>query len=315
MTLIFKRWIQASSKHKMVSLLVYYAHGANELAIVELHFDGDIAQDHQVSLRTLSKSLGHLQSALDRAYLDIKYGNLWKYAKMHHEYYKDVEMLVQPPREGGYIIDFFSKKEITKKVVARVSNAINNAISEAQQDGLENADTISKSLETKRAQISDDLIEPREYQELLERPDAAVNRRYGDRAIVREIDQMLAVIRSQHSGDSTLEISLTADRTQVYEFNRSKANAFHRVVTRKKLGDPVIYRVKVSEMDLDYLSAKMRNTFNDAVSTLRFASKEDFQEVFPYFQNEEEMIFLGAPYIEYGAFDPSCGDVYFIQVY
>lgn len=68
-------------------------------------------------------------------------------------------------------------------------------------------------------------------------------------------------------------------------------------------------------MDLDYLSAKMRNTFNDAVSTLRFASKEDFQEVFPYFQNEEEMIFLGAPYIEYGAFDPSCGDVYFIQVY
>lgn len=44
-------------------------------------------------------------------------------------------------------------------------------------------------------------------------------------------------------------------------------------------------------MDLDYLSAKMRNTFNDAVSTLRFASKEDFQEVFPYFQNEEEMIF------------------------
>ncbi|MEH4117034.1 hypothetical protein POX51_25650, partial [Escherichia coli] len=73
----------------------------SEVAIVELHFDGDIAPDHQVSLRTLSKSLGHLQSALDRAYLDIRHGNLWKYAKMHHDYYKDVELLVQPPREGA----------------------------------------------------------------------------------------------------------------------------------------------------------------------------------------------------------------------
>ena len=27
-TLIFKRWIRASSKYKMVYLLVYYAHGA-----------------------------------------------------------------------------------------------------------------------------------------------------------------------------------------------------------------------------------------------------------------------------------------------
>ncbi|EDU5440232.1 hypothetical protein CXI59_004304, partial [Salmonella enterica subsp. enterica serovar Hadar] len=263
----------------------------SEVAIVELHFDGDIAPDHQVSLRTLSKSLGHLQSALDRAYLDIRHGNLWKYAKMHHDYYKDVEMLVQPPREGGYIIDFFSKKEITKKVVERVSNAINNAVVEAQQAGLENADTISKSLETKRAQIAAQKVLPRDYQKLLENPDPAVNRRYGDRAIVRDIDQMLAIIRSNHSGDSSLEISLTADRTEVFEFNRAKANDFHRVITRKKLGDPVIYRVKVTEMDLQYLSAKMKNNFNNSVSTLRFASKEDFQEVFPYFQGEKEMVF------------------------
>ena len=34
---------------------------------------------------------------------------------MHHDYYKDVELLVQPLREGGYIIDFFSKKDVTKK--------------------------------------------------------------------------------------------------------------------------------------------------------------------------------------------------------
>lgn len=287
----------------------------SEVAIVELHFDGDIAPDHQVSLRTLSKSLGHLQSALDRAYLDIRHGNLWRYAKMHHDYYKDVELLVQPPREGGYIIDFFSKKDVTKKVVERVSNALNNAVKEAQQSGLENAETISKSVETRRAQIASQKILPRDYQQLLENPDAAVNRRYGDRAIVREIDQMLAIIRSHHSGDSSLEISLTADRTEVFGFNRAKANDFHRVITRKKLGDPVIYRVKVTEMDLQYLSAKMKNSFNNSVSTLRFASKEDFQEVFPYFQNEREMVFLGAPYIEYGAFDPNCGDVYFIQVY
>lgn len=285
------------------------------VATVELHFDGKIAEDHQISLRTLSKSLGHLQSSLDRAYLDIKHGNLWKYAKMHHDYYKDVELLVQQPREGGYIIDFISDREITKKVIKRVSSAIQNVLQEAENGGLDNAGNISKDLETKRAQLSGHQLEPKDYQQLLEHPDQAVTRRYGDRAIVREIDQMLAIIRSQHSGDSTLEISLTSDSTQTYEFNRKKANDFHRVITHKKLGDPVIYHARISEMDMYHLSAKMMNMFNGSMSTLRFASKEDFQEVISYFQKEEEISFLGAPYIEYGAFDPSSGDVYFIQVY
>lgn len=285
------------------------------VATVELHFDGKIAEDHQISLRTLSKSLGHLQSSLDRAYLDIKHGNLWKYAKMRHEYYEDVELLVQQPREGGYIIDFISSKDITKKVVKRVSDAINNALQEAEKGGLDSAGRINKDLETRRAQLAGHQLEPKDYQQLLERPDQAVTRRYGDRAIVREIDQMLAIIRSHHSGDSTLEISLTSDSTQTYEFNRKKANDFHRVVTQKKLGDPVIYQARISEMDMHHLSAKMMNTFNGSISTLRFASKEDFQDVIPYFQKEEEISFLGAPYIEYGAFDPSSGDVYFIQVY
>lgn len=285
------------------------------MATVELHFDGQIAENHQVSLRTLSKSLGHLQSALDRAYLDVRHGNLWKYAKMHHEYYKDVELLVQPPREGGYIIDFISNRDITKKVVQRVSAAINNAMTEAAQGGILNAESISNDLESKRAQLAAQNLNPRDYQDLLDSPDKAVSRRYGDRAIVREIDQMLAIIRSNHSGDSTLEISLTADGTQSFEFNRTKANAFHRVITQKKLGDPVIYRSRISEMDLYHLSAKMINSFNGSSSSLKFVSENDFQSVIPYFQKKEDLVFLGSPYIEYGAFDPSSGDVYFIQVY
>lgn len=85
------------------------------MAIVELHFDGDIAPDHQVSLRTLSKSLGHLQSALDRAYLDIRHGNLWKYAKMHHDYYKDVELLVQPLEKVDILSTSSLRKILQKK--------------------------------------------------------------------------------------------------------------------------------------------------------------------------------------------------------
>ncbi len=134
---------------------------------------------------------------------------------------------------------------------------------------------------------------PRDYQQLLENPDAAVNRRYGDRAIVREIDQMLAIIRSHHSGDSSLEISLTADRTEGFLGSiEQKPMIFHRVITRKKLGDPVIYRVKVTEMDLQYLSAKMKNSFNNSVSTLRFASKKKiFKRFFLIFRMKERWCF------------------------
>jgi hypothetical protein len=49
---------------------------------VWFRFDGPITQNNHVSLRTLGKTIDHLQSAIDRAYLDVKYKDVFKYQKL-----------------------------------------------------------------------------------------------------------------------------------------------------------------------------------------------------------------------------------------
>ncbi|WHZ41840.1 hypothetical protein QNM34_06065 [Rahnella bonaserana] len=281
---------------------------------VQIHFDGDIAQNHQVSLRTLGKTLTHLQSTFDRAYLELHHGNLWKYAKMHHSYYDAVELLVQEPREGGYILDFLTSNPITRRVIDRVAEAVNSACEQMQQAGLQNAHNIKQSIDTKLAQIDAGVVPIKSYDNLLQNPDGAITRKYADRAIVREVDQILSIIRSSHSGDSTFELELNGTVSQKFEFNKAKANTFHKIVTNKQIGDPVAYKANISVMDRHNLTARIVNKVNGSIATLHFINEDMFQEVISYFDHKTELSFLGAPYIEYGAFDPLSGDIYYLRL-
>jgi hypothetical protein len=93
-------------------------------SMIRIHYDGDIAENHQVPMRILGKCLSHIQNAIDRAYLDIKHEGVWKHARMSHDDYVKTEYIVQSPKEGGYILDFFSSMKESKKITDRVSNAI-----------------------------------------------------------------------------------------------------------------------------------------------------------------------------------------------
>lgn len=279
---------------------------------VQIHFDGDIAKNHQVSLRTLGKTLTHLQSTFDRAYLEMHHGNLFKYAKMQHAFYPAVELLVQEPREGGYILDFLTSNPITKGVIDRVSEAINGALEQMQNNGVQNANNIKDSVEARMGQVNNGLVQAKGYDQLLLNPDAAITRKYADRAIVREVDQILSIIRSSHSGNSTFELELNGTRSYAFNFDKQKANSFHRIVTQKKIGDPVIYKAGISVMDRHNLSAKIVNSENDSIATLHFIHEDLFQQVIPFFDKKQDLDFIGAPYIEYGAFDPVSGDIYYL---
>ena len=79
---------------------------------VQIHFDGDITDNHQIPVRTLGKSLVHIQRAFDRAHLDRKFDNgVFKYARMTNEDYAQNELWVDIPEEGGYIANLFSRNK------------------------------------------------------------------------------------------------------------------------------------------------------------------------------------------------------------
>ncbi|MFT5594469.1 MAG: putative membrane protein [Oceanicoccus sp.] len=205
---------------------------------IQIHFDGDIAKNHQVSMRTLGRTIFHLQNALDRAYIENKYGSIWKNARMRALDYEESTFLVQEPAEGGYVLDFLANNDVTKKIVDRLASAITPALEQAMQGGEETAQSLSQQIETRKMQIEKEIIEPQTYEQLMQNPSAKVIRRYGDRSITKEVDQILSIVRSKHSGESTFELVAYGTKSHKFTFNKNISENFHSIVSKRGLGDP-----------------------------------------------------------------------------
>jgi hypothetical protein len=284
----------------------------NDKGSLSLHFSGDIVSNHLVSARTLGKSLVHTQNAIDRAYLDLKYGNLWKYARMKGDDYQSADFIALYPEEGGFIQELLS--DAGKSIANRISSALSPAMDKVLAEGEDVASSISQQVENRKIQIARGIIEPQTFQLLVENPDNKVVRTYADRSINRELDQVLSIIRSQHAGESHLEIAVQGTKTLKFDFNKYKSEKFHALISRREVGDPVVYVSRVRQLDRDRLNGKVVNLENDKTLAIHFLHENDFVKAHPYLGNDSEMIFIGAPIIEYGAFDPNAGDIYFIDL-
>lgn len=283
---------------------------------LEIHFDGPIAADHMVSVRTLGKSLQHLQSSIDRAYLDTKYNGIWKYARMSPDDYGPTEFLVMAPRDGGYILDFKSKVEqIGDKILDRINRAILPAYNEAAADGLRTFRSIAEQVENNKIQIENRMIEVRPFEDFVSNPPREVTRKYGDRSIAKEIDQVASLVRVPGVENSTVELTIKGTGNEkTYLFDRHKSQKFHKIVSSRQLGNPMLFVGAVQSLDRKNKNGKIINVSNQKTSTLHFGDDESFLKAHPFLGTDSPMTFIGCPFIEYGAYDPQAGDIYFIKL-
>jgi hypothetical protein len=281
---------------------------------VSLHFQGDIVNDHKLSARTLGKTLSHMQNAFDRAFLDLKHGNLWKWARMSSDDFPSADFLAFYPEQGGFIQKLVS--DIGKQIVDRIDSALKPAVERVMYRGEELGKTIASEVEDRKIKLSQGILKPKGYQEV--ELDKKIIRSYADRAINREIDQILSIFRSESSGLSTLSIRTIGSSTSNYQFNKSDSELFHSIVSKRELGSPILYEARIKSLDRGdagkRLSGKIINLQNNKILILHLLSEDDFLKVHPYLGNNKAMKFIGAPLIEYGTFDPNAGDVYFLHI-
>lgn len=278
---------------------------------VLLHFDGDITRDHQVSLRTLGKGLFHLQAAINRAYLDTKYGEVWKGARMAHEDYEATEFWSRAPQEGGYIIDFVNESPLIKKTLTRMVRAISPAVERSKKESLSNLGSLAQQAALRAEQVRLGVIEPLSYSEYL--PNATENP-YGDRAINKEVDMLASIVRTPGAGSSTLELGIGGDQSSTFLFNRISSENFHQFISKRSLGEPLVFSVKVTELDYKNKTGTVLNVDSAKVAKLHFADDEGFQSIKPYLGLPVAMQFLGSPIFEGGAFDAKAGDIFFLSL-
>jgi hypothetical protein len=282
---------------------------------IRIHFIGEIAVGHTISMRSLGKSLSHLQSAIDRAYLDLKYGAIWKHARLHSEDYQEIQFVTGISQEGGYILDFLADTSVGKKIVNRISTALSPAIDRAMEGGTQKIADFSEQIEMRKHQITHSILIPAEYEVLPNNPPEQVTRKYGDRSIVKEFDQIASIIRSSNtSDDSKIEFQLNGDRNETFIFDKQVSKNFHSIVSEKIIGEPIIYLVKIKSLDHGNMKGSIHNVFSKKDANIYFVNEEQFFKALPFLGSKVPVKIVGCPLIEYGAFDPKAGDIYFLDI-
>ncbi|BET13663.1 hypothetical protein [Pandoraea sputorum] len=290
-------------------------------AKISVHFDGPIADNHAVQLRVFSKTLINIQTAIERAYLDTKYGEIWKNARLRDEDYGPTEFLMNQTREGGFIADLIgSQKNDSENIVKRINDAVLPAYEKSKNYVAEDHEKLIDIAEIRRKNYNAGAQIPTSYEDFLEHPDAKQTRAYGDRSIAKEFDQIASTIRAREGDGSSVEIVLYAGKTlSTLMFDDQVSSVFHNVVATRTLGDPVEIPVTLRALDSGkggISKAKAMNLvsqkeFNLHIHTIRgFSGLKKFLRK----RNPPPFRIVACPVLEYGAFDPQAGDMYFMSI-
>ncbi len=278
------------------------------------HFDGPIVENHRISLRVLGRTLVHLQSAVDRSYLDLKHGKVWKHAKLKRYEYDEANFIVGVPREGGYLLDIFSSA--ASGIVSRISSAIGAVIDRADVGEEGSRQVLATQAEARLARPRKALS----FDDYLLSDATELARAYGDRSIAKEVDQILSPVRAGHK-DNTLEIEFrTQSFRKDYAFDWQSARAFHRTISRRDLGQAIWVTSQIRSLDggneFSRPSGRIVNLATKREHVLHIDNEDGYNVLVPYMPRRggkrKTVELLVCPVLEFGAFEPYGGDFYFL---
>lgn len=286
-------------------------------ASITFHFDGPIAENHQVTIRTLGKTLDHLQNAIDRSYLDVTYGNVMKHQRLKLFEYSAVDFYALAPRDGGFIMEMVSAtgKLIADRMAAAVTAAYEKDIAHGEVEHM-------KLLQ--QAELREKLFkkngEAIPFNDFVAKEEKNLAKAFGDRAIAKEIDQVLSLIRADRHEGSTFELSIYGTRSHPkLEFDDKRATRFHAVVSDRRLGDPIILNIELRSLDAGRANqiahGKARNVESGVEFNFMVPTAKVFDRLARNLKRRARKVIrvIACPIYEYNAYDPNAGDVVLIN--
>jgi hypothetical protein len=291
-------------------------------AEISLHYDGPIAQDHRLSLRVIGGAFDNLQGAIDRAVLDLKYGSVWKHARLARADYPLAEFDITGFRQGGFIADL---RQAASGLGPEVLRRIRQALAPGYEAALRHADEEYESLADQAAlrlqTLETGAIQARKFNSFLASSDEEITGRYGDRSILKEFDQILTPIRSRAHAGSTLEIVIADERELRVDFNSAVSKQFHRAISQRQIGRPLLVDALIKSLDQgnQFRSAKgkLENLVTEREFILHIPDEYSFNALVPFLvkgEKQQPVQIVACPVLEYNSFDPYGGDMYFLRL-
>jgi hypothetical protein len=286
------------------------------LATFSVHFDGPITVDHKVSIRVLAKTYEHMQRSIDRAFLIERYGNAWKHARLKANQYRETEFLAEYPREGGIVLD--AVKREAGALIDRVANSIRPVFESAAARGLAHQAAIADQIAQRREYVEGMGERTQTFEQVRAAPPAHWASAYSNRAVVKEIDQLVAQVVPARLAGSVVDITLIGERAHLpFQFTPVIARRFHVITSERELGAPMILTASIRTLDRGNRhtrpSARMVNISTGREAILHFTGIADLERLRPFFDGNEVRIFV-SPIVEALGFDLNGGDYVFLAV-
>lgn len=285
-------------------------------------FDGPIAHDNLLSLRATAKTADHIQSAIDRAYLDVRYGTVVKHQKLKQHDYEVTEFIVLPSQPGSYIQEVVAKvgSEFARSAIDRINAALLRAYEKTNEPQGE-AGTSLQQQAIQRKQVYDAGQEAQNFQEFLNSELNLLSASYSERSIIKEADQILGLIRQDNYAGSTFEISTYGNQAgPIFHFDTERSRRFHKIVSERRLGKPLIIDIELRSLDAgknnQKPTGKAKNLHTGKECSMQIPDPVVFGNLTRHLRkvNRKVLRIAACPIFEYDAWDPEAGDIVVIEL-
>lgn len=282
---------------------------------ITLYFDGSLSPQKNVSLRTLSYTLPHIQRAIDKTVYFNSNGKLTKYTSLPHELYPQADLYISNLEYGSLKIPFLS--DLISGVPQLFNEFMRQPYELSANEVKGHRGILRDDLENRKIHANLDNLRELTQEDILQQ-EGERKRAYAQAAVLKDMATALSLVRS--TDDAILGLNIdSATGFKNFHFDQRRAANFSRIATTKRLSDAVIYKGRITGLEKQHgntqfkYSAKFLSSVTGKECKLLIADYDDAIMVNTHNLTDNEVVFWGSPIALHEAFDPVRGDIVFID--
>ncbi|PZW44391.1 hypothetical protein [Pseudomonas sp. URMO17WK12:I2] len=289
----------------------------NQHRQITLKFDGTLAPQNGVSLRTISYTVPHIQRAIDKSVYFLHFEELRKFSTLPMHLHSDADLYIYALEKGSLKFPFFS--DLAKEVPDLFNAFMSKPYEEAAHEVIIPGTIMQTDLETNKIHAAMGNLDYVTQEQMLAK-EAMHKKAYAQSAVMKDMSLALGVVRVTPGAILALEVD-SEKGAKSYEFDQNNASRFARLTTTKRLEDAVVYNGRITGLERQRgnarfeFAAKFLSRATGTESKILISNYDDAMKLHPYNLTDKDVLIWAAPISTYGSFDPVRGDLVFVDMF